>query len=183
MAAFKLPKGLVQVYTGDGKGKTTAALGLALRAMGHGLRVYFAQFLKPARYFSGELGSLRKFPKQCRIVRCDLEYSLFKPLSPQDRDKWEAGILRILKDATESMKKGRCDLVILDEINNCMHKGLVPVAEIVRFVRDKPENVEVVLTGRHAPRQLLRAADLVSRVEMVKHPFKKGVYARKGIEY
>jgi len=180
---LKLKKGLVQVYTGNGKGKTSAALGLIMRAMGYGLKVYFVQFLKPPEYFSGELATLGRFKSQCQVVRCPVYYSLFKPLSAEQRKEWEKAIFNILGEVRESMKKNRYDVYVLDEINNCLSKELVSTVEILDLIRQKPAHVELVLTGRHAPLAVIRQADLVTRMEPIKHPFKKGIYARKGIEY
>jgi cob(I)alamin adenosyltransferase len=172
-------KGLVQVYTGDGKGKTTAALGLALRAAGRGLRVLIVQFMKPPestgeQFALPELGGRVEIralgqPKWLRADRPD----------PEDVRLAEKG----LAEARQAMLSGALDLLILDEVNVAVHFHLLRVEDVLGLLRDRPENVEVVLTGRRAAPELIEAADLVTEMRLIKHPFEQGVKAREGIEF
>jgi cob(I)alamin adenosyltransferase len=171
--------GQIQIYTGDGKGKTTAALGLALRAAGHGYRTYFGQFMKARP--SGECAAARKlgglitfaaFGHQDWTRRTD------RP-KPEDLKRARRGLAR----CRTAMRSGRYGIVVLDEINVALHFGLLDLADILAFLDERPPSVEVVLTGRRASAALLRRAGLVTEMKAVKHYFSSGVAARKGIEY
>ncbi|MGD8506243.1 MAG: cob(I)yrinic acid a,c-diamide adenosyltransferase [Candidatus Bathyarchaeota archaeon] len=178
MAAPKLEKGLVQVYTGDGKGKTSAAFGAALRAIGRDLKVYVIQFIKGG-FDYGELHIVEKLP--------NLKLAAFgrgkfvTEVSPHEED------VELARDALELAKKvvqsGEYDMVVLDEINVALNLRLIDVDETLQLVRNKPKHVELILTGRYAPRQIVEAADLVTEMKEVKHPFTQGAKPRKGIEY
>ncbi len=167
---------MIQIYTGDGKGKTTAALGLALRASGAGLKVYIGQFIKGKAY--SELKSLKKIP-QVKIEQygsgCFLKY---KP-KQKDIDLASRGLEQIRKIITQKKYK----LVILDEINVALHFGLLHVDQIVDLLKATPKNIELVLTGRQVPSELIKLADLVSEIKEIKHYYRKGKKARKGIEF
>jgi len=170
--------GLVQVYTGNGKGKTTAALGLALRACGHGLRVYVGQFLKGTTY--GELAGAERLAPLVTIE----QYGLPKRIhggepSPEQRAAARDGLAK----AKEALGGSRYDIVILDELAVALDYGLVSEAEVLVAIDEKPPHVELVITGRHAPASILDRADLVSEVREVRHPFSKGIGARRGIEF
>jgi cob(I)alamin adenosyltransferase len=169
-------KGYVQVYTGDGKGKTTAALGLTLRAAGHGLRTYIGQFMKGQPY--GELDALRDHPhitiEQYGDVRCLRREEVTAEHVAQAQ--------RGLEQAREAMLSGEYDIVVLDEINVAIWFGLLTADEVLAFLDEKPEHVEVILTGRRAPQELIERADLVTEMREVKHYYQQGVAARKGIE-
>ena len=174
-------KGYVQVYTGNGKGKTTAAIGLVIRALGAGMRVFFAQFIKGGRYSeidmleklaeSASSGTLvcRQYGEGCFIVREAME---------SDRFAAERG----LEDAREALKSGRYDLVVLDEANVAVKLGLLAEEDLLSLIDDKPECVELVFTGRGASESLIERADLVTEMREVKHYYRKGVTARRGIE-
>jgi cob(I)alamin adenosyltransferase len=178
MAEPKLEKGLVQVYTGDGKGKTSAAFGAALRAIGRGLKVYIIQFIKGG-FDYGELYVVNKLP--------NLKLAAFgrgrfvTDVSLQEED------VRLAKEAFELARKvvrsGEYDVVVLDEINVALNLKLVGIEETLRLIRNKPKHVELILTGRYAPRQIIEAADLVTEMKEIKHPFRRGLKPRKGIEY
>jgi len=172
-----LEKGFVHCYTGDGKGKTTAALGLALRAAGAGLRVYIIQFAKGTE--ASELKALRKFTKNITVRQFGTRAFIKNPPSGIDRMRAAQG-LSIVKKVIGS---GRYDLVILDEVCGACHARLIPTDEVIAIVQERPQTVEVVLTGRHAPKKLIEAADLVTEFREIKHYFSRGVRARKGIEY
>lgn len=171
-----MEKGYIQVYTGDGKGKTTAALGLALRAAGHGLRTYIGQFMKGWPY--GELEALRGFPhitiEQYGNFRCIRR----EEVTPEDVARARQGLER----AREAMLSGQYDIVVLDEVNVAIWFGLLTVEEVLAFLDQRPDGVEVVMTGRRAPQELIDRADLVTEMREVKHYYQAGVPARTGIE-
>jgi cob(I)alamin adenosyltransferase len=168
-------RGLVQIYTGDGKGKTTAALGLALRATGAGKKVYIGQFLK------GKTCSEHRVLKKFKTIKVE-QYgrSGFIKRTPQKKDikLAKAGLNKIKK----IFKAKTYDLVILDEINLALHFNLLDLGEVVQLIKTKPKTVELVLTGRYVHPRLIELADLVTVMKEVKHYFKKGVKARLGIE-
>ena len=175
----RLERGLVQIYTGNGKGKTTAALGLSLRALGRGFKVCFIQFLKGRM----KLGDGALLALKC--VR-NFEYASygtgkFVTGKPSRKDFQEAS--RAFEHAKEAIMKGKYGVVVLDEITYAMNLGLIDVNKVIELVRNKPSTVEVVLTGRAADRRLVDVADLVTEMREVKHPFSHGVRARKGIEF
>ncbi|MDP6156844.1 MAG: cob(I)yrinic acid a,c-diamide adenosyltransferase [Candidatus Thermoplasmatota archaeon] len=178
MKTEKERKGLVQLYTGNGKGKTTAALGLSLRASGKGLSVYIIQFMK-GRINYGELESVKRLPLVSieQFGRPDF-VDKANP-APIDIDLAVQGLAR----AREIISAGEHDIVVLDEINVALDFRLIPVTEVVDMVKDRPQHVEIVLTGRDAPRSLIDLADLVSVVVEVKHPYREGVQCREGIEF
>jgi cob(I)alamin adenosyltransferase len=169
---------MVQVYTGDGKGKTTAALGLTLRAAGYGLRVHIVQLLKGWPHY-GELEGVKFLPNV--TLRQFGREGFVNPKRPQPADFARAKAA--LEDARSAMLGGEVDIVILDEINNALELGLLPVEDVLALLDARPATVELVLTGRGAPEEICRRADLVTEMRAVKHPYDGGVVARKGIEY
>jgi len=187
---MRLEKGLVQVYTGDGKGKTTAALGLALRAVGHGLRVCFIQFMK-GQFESGEREAAERLAPALEIrafgsarwgdATKALPGTPWWELPPSDEDRARAQ--EGLAFAQESVASGRYDIVVLDEVFSTLRRELIALEQVMELLRSKPEHVELVLTGRDAPAEVLGAADLVTEMKAVKHPYERGVKARKAIEY
>jgi len=174
----KLEKGLIQVYTGNGKGKTTAAFGLALRAIGRGLKVYVIQFIKGG-FDYGELYIVDKLPNLTLKAFGRGKFVTEKPAEKVDVEFAE----QALTLAEEVVKSGEYDIVILDEINVALNLKLIKIEKILKLIKDKPEHVELVLTGRYAPNEIIEAADLVTEMNEIKHPFNKGFQARKGIEY
>ncbi len=187
---MRLKQGLVQVYTGDGKGKTTAALGLSLRAVGHGLRVCFVQFAKS----DGDKGE----GKAAECLSPDFELHSFAaarwgdaakaspgtpwwllPPSEEDRKHAQAG----LEFASRALTGGAYDLVILDEVFAALRHGLVTLEQVLALMKARPAHVELILTGRNVPPEIAAAADLVTEMRAVKHPFARGISARRGIEY
>ena len=171
-----LSKGYVQVYTGDGKGKTTAALGLALRASAYGLRTYIGQFMKGSHY--GELDALRDHPlitiEQYGDARCIHR----EEVTPEHAAQARRGLAR----AREVMLAGEADIVVLDEVNVALWFGLLALADVLAFLDERPPQVEVVLTGRRAPPEVIERADLVTEMREVKHYYRQGVLARDAIE-
>ncbi|RLE39234.1 cob(I)yrinic acid a,c-diamide adenosyltransferase [Candidatus Woesearchaeota archaeon] len=204
---MKTKRGLIHVYTGSGKGKTTAAIGLALRALGQGLRVYMIQFLKGGAY-TGELIAADNFLDNFNIVqfgkgcpKSDTQLSLTSFNCPKGhtvRDEISCGDCRLcfqidddervharlaLENARHILQKENYDMLILDEVNCAIKTDLIKVKDILELLELKPENVEIVLTGRDAPDELIDVADYVTEMREVKHPFANGIESRRGIEY
>jgi cob(I)alamin adenosyltransferase len=172
-------KGLIMVYTGDGKGKTTAALGLVLRASGHGANVYVVQFRKSDPSY-GEIQAITKFLPTVTILQSKRSRITgrggFEQADLDDaRDVFEKG--------KEALLSGEYNLVVFDEINFAMDYGLIPQDEVTEMLKKKPANTDVVLTGRNAPAEIVEMADLVSEVREIKHHYRAGIMAQKGIEY
>jgi len=175
-ASFK--KGLVQIFTGDGKGKTSAALGVVLRALGHGLRVCIVAFMK-GDYPYGEWDVLSKLPN-VKIAKFGFR-TFTDPANVKPEEIEQAQ--RALATAREAMLGGDYDLVVLDEVNVAVAWKLVELDEVARLIQDKPANVELILTGRYADTRLVQLADLVTECLKIKHPYDKGITSRKGIDY
>lgn len=169
--------GLVQVYTGNGKGKTTAAFGLAMRAAGDGLRVIIIQFLKPDGDY-GEQTSARRLGIELVPMGKDHMHGL-KTNEDTEGELTAEGMRR----AAEALTSGRYDLVILDELNNSLRFGLVTPQDVIDMLERRSPETEVVLTGRGAPDEIIEYADLVTEMRLIKHPMDRGIPARRGIEY
>jgi cob(I)alamin adenosyltransferase len=170
-------KGYIHIYTGNGKGKTTAAIGLGVRAWGAGLRVLMIQFMKGRRY--SELDALAHL-KNFTVVQFGRDEFVSKEKPAQvDIDLAAEG----LAYAKEAFSKNSFDLVILDEINVAVDYHLIQLQDIVDLIHNKPESLELVLTGRYASPELIKHADLVSEILEIKHPYQKGVTSRKGIDW
>ncbi|MFQ6064891.1 MAG: cob(I)yrinic acid a,c-diamide adenosyltransferase [Candidatus Bathyarchaeia archaeon] len=178
MKRKRLEKGLVQVYTGNGKGKTSAAFGLALRAIGRGLRVYVIQFIKGG-FDYGELHIMDELPNF--KLKAFGQGKFITEMPPTDKDVKLAK--EALELAQEVVNSDEYDVVILDEINVALNLKLVDVNEVVDLIKNKPEDVELILTGRHAPPEVVEVADLVTEMKEIKHPYTKGIPPREGIEY
>lgn len=175
----RLKKGLVQVYTGEGKGKTTAALGLALRAVGHGFRVYMIQFMKGWPHY-GELSSAKLLAPHFTLKQFGrAEFVNKKNPAPIDIDEAQ----RALKHAQEVVAQDLCDILILDEANCALDFGLISEEQLVEFINSKPAHLELVLTGRGATAKIIALADLVTDTKMIKHYYNEKIGAREGIEY
>lgn len=174
-----MKNGLIQVYTGNGKGKTTAALGLALRAVGHGLKVLVVQFMKGNIEY-GELESAKKLSPYLTIKRIGREIFVSKTNpDPIDKKLAEEGFL-LAKEAVESKQY---DIVILDEINLAVDYGLISLLDLLQLIDSKLEQVELILTGRNAKPEVIERADLVTEMVDRKHYYEEGTPARKGIEF
>jgi cob(I)alamin adenosyltransferase len=186
--------GLVHVYTGDGKGKTTSAVGVGLRATGHGMTVLMIQFLKGGGH-AGEVIAAEKmlstfhvkqFGKACPYseemkkgsMECDNCKDCFLTRKEEKQKVEEA-----LDLAEKVVSSGKYDLVILDEINNAVSRRLASPGRVLRLIKAKKSNVELILTGRNAPKELIEAADYVTIMKRVKHPFMKGIRSRYGVDY
>jgi cob(I)alamin adenosyltransferase len=174
----KLEKGLVQVYTGDGKGKTSAAFGLALRAVGRGLKVYIIQFIKGG-FDYGELYVVDRLPNLTLKAFGRGRFVTEQPPSETDVKLAEEAF----QLAEKVIKSGEYDLVILDEINVALNLKLISLEKALELIKSKPKHVELVLTGRYAPKEIIDVADLVTEMQEVKHPYKRGCQAREGIDF
>jgi len=173
--------GLIQVYTGTGKGKTTAAIGAGIRAVGQGLRVHMIQFLKGGNNFPpyGEVLALEQIPQFTLEQFGPDHFVNQEAISDEDRDIIKRGLQR----AREILSSGHYDLVILDEINVVLQFGMVELEAVLDLLDKRSDGTEVILTGRGASKGLIDHADLVSQIQEIKHPFTKGIKARIGIEY
>jgi len=174
----KTPKGLLIVFTGEGKGKTTAALGLALRAAGHGMRVLILQFIKGSRHY-GELDAVRHLPT-VTIEPLGTGFTWEKDDLEEDRRLARQGWVK----AREALTTGKYDLIVLDELNYVLSYGLLDVEGVLADIRRRPAECHVVTTGRGAPAELVREADCVTEMLAVKHHYREqGIRAQKGIEF
>jgi cob(I)alamin adenosyltransferase len=173
-----LERGLIQVYTGEGKGKTTAALGLALRAAGHGLRVEIVQFMKGWPGY-GELKAIELLPSViiCPFGRCGWVH----PERPEPEDHQRA--VEALTYARQVMISAQVDIIVLDEINVALDYGLLALDDVLALLAEKPPQVELVLTGRNAHPKVVEQADLVTEMRKIKHPYDQGTGGRQGIEF
>lgn len=173
----RLERGLVEVYTGDGRGKTTAAIGLAFRAVGHGLRVHMIQFMKGDETY-GEFRSCSAHP----LIEIEQfgRKEFVNPREPSTVDMELAA--RGMARAREVLSAGEADVVILDELNVAVGFGLVEVEDMLALLDLRQAHVELLITGRMAPPELIERADLVTEMREVKHPFHSGVLAREGID-
>lgn len=169
-------KGYIQVYTGNGKGKTTAAFGLALRAVGAGKKVLFSQFVKGQIY--SEIMAVQQFLPSITVKQYGLDCFIIKSPSQADIDIARKGF----KEVSEIILSGIYDVVILDEANIALYYNLFTVGELIQVLNRKPAETEIIITGRYAPQELIEIADLVTEMKEIKHYYNKGVEARVGIE-
>lgn len=173
-------RGLLIVFTGNGKGKTSAAMGSALRAVGQGMKVLMIQFIKGSWHY-GELDAVKAFGENFQIRpmgRGFVKVGAEKPDAEDIRLVQEAW-----KAAVEAMHSDRYDMIILDEINYAVHYGMITLDQVLNDLAARPEQLHVICTGRNAQDRLIEAADLVSEIREIKHPFEKGILAQRGIEY
>ena len=173
-------KGMIHIYTGDGKGKTTAALGLALRAAGAGKKVVLVQFLK-GRHTS-ELNTLALIP-QITVIRNEKQYPFFKWMTPEQKTSITAEQNAMFQQAMELVQNGQCDLLILDEVMAAYQHHTIDKEPLHTLMDNKPEALELVLTGRNAREYFMEKADYVTEMTKKKHPYDEGYEAREGIEY
>lgn len=171
-------KGLILVHTGEGKGKTTAALGLGLRAVGAGRKVIMIQFMKGTWKY-GELEAAKRLAPDFTILQMGEGFTW----ETKDRARDIATSKKTWDFCKEAIQGKRYDMVILDEINYVLGYGFLDLEEVITTLRKKPDSVHVVLTGRNAPKELIEIADLVTEMKEIKHPFKKGIVAQRGIEF
>jgi len=179
-----LEKGLVQIYTGDGKGKSTAAFGLALRAAGQGNKVLIYQFLKPPSLDIGERFALELGAVRIRTEALDTPWNMSKSFEDEKAvAQMQAAISEALDRIAQTAEKKFYDVLILDEIVFCLSKGLAKLEDIKNIIDRRDPLVEIVMTGRGATRELMELADLVTEMKNIKHPFDNGLPARRGIEF
>lgn len=175
-----MKKGLIHIYTGEGKGKTTASIGLAVRALGQGLKVLFVQFFKEDSASSGEKELLRSMGID--LIRSNCRHPVFTK-DKTDPSKIKESISAAYEEAKKKVSAGGIDLLVLDEVMSAVNGGWIGQNDLIDFLSEKPAGLEVVLTGRDAPPELVRMADYVTEMLKIKHPFDSGTHARKGIEY
>ena len=171
-------KGQIQLYTGDGKGKSTAATGQALRALGNGWRVLYVQFMKSV--FSGEVVMLERWGEEDTVILRRWDDSFIVHKASEKQKEMGRGLW---KEAMDRLERGPFDLVVFDEITVAIRYGLLDEKNVLDWIENKPDSLEVVLTGRDASEELIKAADLVTEMCKIKHYYDRGVEARKGIEY
>jgi len=169
-------KGYIQVYTGEGKGKTTAAIGLTIRALGAGLKVAFFQFFKPGT--SSEVEILKRFFPQLLYKAFGKEEFIKGKIDPEIREL----TLKGWEEVKELAKSGTYNIIVLDEITYALNWGIIDLEEFLEVIKNKPDNLEIIITGRQAPQEIIEVADLVTEMRKVKHYYEKGVKSRKGIE-
>lgn len=175
-----MDKGYVQVYTGEGKGKTTAALGLGLRAVGHGFKVIMVQFLKGEH--SGELDSVPLLGGNFKIIRLAETKKFFSALNDQEKAELKERLQQEFKQVQEIISENSCDVLILDEVMAALHAGLLNIDQVCTLIDSRPPAMELILTGRNVPPEILSRADLVTDMRALKHYADNGVMARRGIE-
>jgi cob(I)alamin adenosyltransferase len=179
-----LKKGLVQIYTGDGKGKTTAAFGLALRAAGQGNKVLIYQFLKPPSLDIGERLALQSEAVSITVEALDVPWDMSKSFKVEQAViRMKNAISKALEKIAETAEKRIYDVLILDELVFCLSKGLAKLEDIRKIIERRDTTVEIVLTGRGATEELIAMADLVTEMKKIKHPFDEGISARCGIDF
>ncbi len=174
-----MQKGLVEVYTGDGKGKTTSAFGLVLRALGRGKKVIIFQFMKSSNSPSGEVIALKKAFPEVDIIQGGS--GRFIKAKPTEEDIILAR--NLYEKVLRSVSSGIYDIVVVDEIFPAYNSGLITLEDILMLIEKKADNTELVLTGRRAPEEVIRLSHLVTEMREIKHPYKEGIKARMGIEY
>jgi len=174
-------EGLVIVYTGNGKGKTTAALGMALRAVGYDHKVCMLQFIKGSWHY-GEMDSSKKLEPNLELIAVGKGFVgiLDDNSSREEHEKYAAEALKICKEKIFSEKY---NVVILDEINYAIDLELITLGDVIKLIKEKPKTLDLVLTGNHAKDEIIELADLVTEMREIKHPFKSGIKAKKGIDF
>ncbi len=177
-APSKSRKGCVEVLTGDGKGKTTSALGTVLRSVGHGFKACIVVFMK-GDYPYGEFETLSKIPNVTVATFGSRKFTNPEKVKPKERDQAE----KALACGRKAMLSGNYDIVVLDEVNVAVAWKLIKLEDVIQLIQDKPPYVELILTGRYADPEIIKLADLVTECLKVKHPFDEGILSRKGIEY
>ncbi|UCE98524.1 MAG: cob(I)yrinic acid a,c-diamide adenosyltransferase [Dehalococcoidia bacterium] len=170
---------MVAIFTGDGKGKTTAAIGTVVRAAGHGFRACIICFLKGKDYIHGENSILSKLPNVTLTNFGQAGWVNRENINPEH--KKQAGLA--LAAAKEAINSDKYDIIVLDEINITIDLGLIDLDKVIKLIKDRPKKMELILTGRYANPKLLQMADLVTEMKNIKHPFMRGVTARRGIDY
>jgi len=174
-----MKNGLIQVYTGDGKGKTTSAVGQIIRASGHNAKICFIQLFKPQKFF-GEQKVLFKLKNVDYFSFCDTHPKFNKKISPK-QVKIECD--KLLNFIKKVFSMNKYDILVLDEFNIALRDKFINTEEIINILKNKPDNLEIIITGRNAPEKLIKIADLVTEMKKIKHPFDNGIKSRKYIDY
>ena len=172
-------KSLIHIYCGDGKGKTTASIGLGVRAAGYGMKVVFTQFMK--NNSSNELKILEKIDN-IHMLFCDKEFGFVWNMTEQEKEDAKKEYTKQFEKAIDYAVKNNCDMLIMDEFMSCFELQFIDNNKALEFLRNKPEKLEVVLTGRNPSDELCEIADYITEMKKIKHPFDNGVNARNGIE-
>ncbi|MBM6837622.1 cob(I)yrinic acid a,c-diamide adenosyltransferase [Clostridium saudiense] len=178
---MQLEKGLVQVYTGNGKGKTTASIGLGIRAYGNGLKVIMIQFLKSG--VTGELEVLNNLGENFKVYRFEKEKDFTWNLTEEQKEELQKEISEGFNFAKKVVKDNMCDMLILDEVMASVNGGYIDEEDVLKLIESKNDKMELVLTGRNVPKAIVDKSDLITEMKDVKHYFNKGIPARKGIEF
>lgn len=176
-----LKKGIVQVYTGEGKGKTSAALGLALRAIGRDLKVVFIQFMKESEQGTGELIAARTLLPTMTVLQFGSNF--LGGITPERFEQVKTKVDEGMAFARDTVARQACDVLVLDEVGSAIGYNLLMIDDLVHFIEDKPADMELILTGHEMPGEILDRADLVTEMINIKHPLETGLKAREGIEY
>ena len=178
---MKLETGLVQVYTGEGKGKTTAAIGQGIRAYGNGLKVYMLQFLKGGK--TGELATIDELGENFKIFRFEKPKDFTWNLTEEEKEELRLEIREGYNFALNAVKENKCDVLIIDEIMAVLSNKFLTVEEVLHLIDNKPKSMELILTGRNVPSEIIEKSNLVTEMKCIKHYFNEGIPAREGIEY
>ncbi|ENZ01908.1 cob(I)yrinic acid a,c-diamide adenosyltransferase [Clostridium thermobutyricum] len=178
---MKLEKGLVQIYTGNGKGKTTAAIGQGIRAYGNGLKVKMLQFLKGG--YTGELKTIEELGENFKIYRFETKKDFVWNLNEEQIELLKKEIRMGYNFILERLEKNDTDVLIIDEIMGVLKNKFLTEEEVLYIIENKPENMEIIMTGRNVPDKIAEKADLVTEMKMIKHYYEKGIPSRKGIEF
>jgi cob(I)alamin adenosyltransferase len=179
----RLKQGAFQIYTGEGKGKSTASMGLMLRALGCGFRVYYLRMMKP-RWKTGELAICPTLHSNLTYKNVEQDWILSRSKNiPEHVEAMRVALSQVMDELDQLIASSEYDLVIVDEINYCLHRNLIPLERAIALVERRPANVELVFTGRYAPEELIERAGVVTEMRKIKHHFDQGVTARRGIEF
>jgi cob(I)alamin adenosyltransferase len=179
----RLKQGAFQIYTGEGKGKSTASMGLMLRALGCGFRVYYLRMMKP-RWKTGELAICPTLHPNLTYKNVEQDWILSRSKNiPEHVEAMRAALSLVMDELDHLMVSLEYDLVIVDEINYCLHRKLISLERAIALVENRPANVELVFTGRYAPEELIERAGVVTEMRKIKHHFDQGISARRGIEF
>jgi len=177
----KLKNGYVQIYTGNGKGKTTAAVGLATRAAGNGYNVFMVQFLKGSK--TGEIEAAKKMAPFFNIFRFEKKRGFFWTLNSEEKSELKVEVQKAYEFCMEALQEQKCDILIMDEVMGALNNELISEKQLLELIDRKPDNIELILTGRDAPTAVIDKANLVTEMKDIKHYFKEGVQSREGIEF
>lgn len=178
---MKLNEGFVQIYTGNGKGKTTAAIGQGIRAYGNGLKVIMVQFLKSGR--TGELNTVDELGENFEIFRFEKRRGFVWTLTEEEKEEVKKEVKVAYNFIIDILENSKCDMLIIDEVMGVLKNEFLSVEEVIELIDKKPKNVELIMTGRNVPKEIVDRANLVTEMKEIKHYYKEGVPARKGVEF